>query len=94
MQKDLGYLRVDNRLSGGALLEASTFTCTHCSMVVVMNTDRMRPRTKCRGCQHLICDNCAAAYSQTQQCELLARRIDEQFEAVSRGLPAPKIVLT
>jgi len=90
-RKEGGWLMVDNRLSGGKLLEASTFTCTHCGAVVVMNPERTRERTKCFSCQHIICDNCAAIYSQTRVCDSLARKIDEQFERVVHG--APHIIL-
>lgn len=88
-----GWMMIDDRLSGGKLTESSTYTCTHCGCVVVMNPDRTRPRTKCYSCQHLICDNCAATYSQTRVCKPLAQQIDEQFEAVVRGDPAPLIIL-
>jgi hypothetical protein len=92
-RKELGYLLLDNRLSGGQLLEASTFTCTHCGAVVVMNPDRTRERVKCASCRHLICDNCAAVYSQTRVCDSLARKIEDQFERAVRGDEAPSIIL-
>jgi hypothetical protein len=79
---ELGYLMIDNRANGAGLFEASTFTCTHCGAVVVMHPLRTRPRTKCHGCRHLICDACAAAYSQDHVCLTLAQKIEEQFEAV------------
>lgn len=84
MEKELGYLLLDNRLSGGELFEASTFTCTHCNAVVVMNPDRKRERYKCHGCRHPICDSCAATYSQTHECRNLAGLIDQEFERVAR----------
>jgi hypothetical protein len=93
-RKELGYLLVDNRLSGGPFLEASTYTCTHCGGVVVLNPERKRERAKCHSCRHQICDNCAAAYSQTHECRPLTRIIDEHFEKVSRGIPDSPIILT
>lgn len=68
---NLGYYMVDQRASGlpvaaglptslgGALVECPTYTCTHCERVVLMNSERVRPRYKCHGCNHLICDRCA-----------------------------------
>jgi hypothetical protein len=92
-RKELGWLMIDDRLSGGKLLEASTFTCTHCGAVVVMNPERTRERTKCHGCRHLICDNCAAVYSQTHECKTLAQVIDEQFEQTVHGGDTPLVLL-
>lgn len=63
---DLGYYMVDQRATGipvsagKPLFESATYTCTHCERVVVMEQTRTRPRYKCRGCSHLICDPCAA----------------------------------
>jgi DNA-directed RNA polymerase subunit RPC12/RpoP len=93
--RELGYLMVDNRLSGGKLFESSTYTCTHCNAVVVMNLDRKRERAKCHACRHQICDNCAAVYSKTHECLNLARRIDKQFEIVthSRQSETPLLLL-
>lgn len=83
-RKELGYLIIDNRASGDGVKEMSTFTCTHCGGVVVMHPMRVRPRTKCHGCQHLICDGCAAQYSQDHACVTLAQKIEEQFERTVR----------
>lgn len=63
---NLGYFMIDQRATGlpvsngRPLLECATYTCTHCERVVMMNQDRQRPRYKCFGCHHLICDPCAA----------------------------------
>ena len=63
---DLGYYMIDHRAcglptsAGRPLFECATYTCTHCERVVVMEQTRTRPRYKCGGCSHLICDPCAA----------------------------------
>ena len=51
-----GYLLIDNRASGGELLELPTSTCVHCNYVVVLNTQRTRPRGYCRQCDAYVCD--------------------------------------
>lgn len=61
--------------------EASTFTCTHCGGVVVMNPERTRERAKCVQCNHLICDKCGTAYAQTLECNSLQK----QFDRLSQG---------
>ena len=33
-----------------------TYTCGHCSQVVVMRADRIRERTRCGKCQKLLCE--------------------------------------
>ena len=86
--KELGYLMLDNRLSGGKLFEASTYTCTHCSGVVVLNPERKRERLKCYSCNHQICDNCGAAYSQTRECRSIKRLADQILETAARQVQA------
>lgn len=79
----LGYLELDHRASPEAPFglprhfEADTYTCTHCNAVVVMNPDRVRERYKCRGCNHHICDPCAAIKSAGGPCKTMDQRIDQ-----------------
>jgi DNA-directed RNA polymerase subunit RPC12/RpoP len=84
---NLGYLMKDGRPAGGALLERATYTCTHCSAVVVMNPDRTRERYKCRGCNHLICDGCAALRAAGGPCHTVQQKYDESCVAAEQGLP-------
>ena len=63
--------------AGRGLFEAPTFTCKHCQRIVVMNPNRTRERHFCRGCSHLICDECAAIKAVTLQC----RTFDQMVEA-------------
>jgi hypothetical protein len=63
--------------AGKGLFEAPTYTCSHCSAVVVMNPNRQRERTHCRGCDHLICDNCSAAKAAGAKCRTMRQIIDE-----------------
>ena len=88
--RDAGWLMLDNRASGGALTEHHTYTCTHCNSVVILNPARQRERYKCRGCDHHICDNCAAARAAGAPCKTFKQISDEylaQAERQSGGEP-------
>lgn len=84
---NLGLLQVDHRHASApmpgmaAFVEHPTFTCSHCERVVVMRPDRIRPRYTCRGCNHLLCDNCAAIREAGAKCRTFAQLIDEFLEA-------------
>lgn len=43
-----------------SIFETSTFTCSHCETVVVMNPKRTRSRGYCSKCDHYVCDECEA----------------------------------
>lgn len=81
---NLGYLQSDNRAAGGGNFEAATYTCTHCQRVVVLNPDRKRERYKCRGCNHLICDDCAVARTAGAPCRTFAQLADEVMTAAEK----------
>lgn len=55
-----GYLLIDNRASGGAVVERATITCSHCQRQMFRNPTRERERAYCRSCDHYICDECKA----------------------------------
>lgn len=79
----LGYFVVDQRASGipvfggNALFEADTYTCSHCNTVVILNPHRKRERYKCGGCNHNVCDPCAAELAQGKLCRTMAQVVDE-----------------
>lgn len=65
---------------GGANKTLPTYTCGHCSNVVVMREDRERPRNMCLGCQRWICETkqiCNAG------CTPLHALADDHFETKS-----------
>lgn len=88
-----GYLMIDNRGApvpdevvvaqglppgaGRGLYEAATYTCSHCQAIVVLNPERIRERAYCRGCNHRICDGCAAIKARTLTCKTFEQVIDE-----------------
>jgi hypothetical protein len=86
----LGYFLVDQRASGipvfggQALFEADTYTCSHCNAVVVMNPARTRERYKCKGCNHHICDSCAALRVAGSPCRTMKQIVDEHMERVTK----------
>ena len=94
-----GYLEIDNRPAGFRLAEFDTYTCTHCGVVVVMNQARTRDRYKCRGCNHHICDPCAAERAAGAPCVTLAQRFDEwrreseRYMARAEGQAEPSTVI-
>lgn len=38
------------------MVEVATATCKHCNRVVLLRTDRTRPREYCRKCDGYVCD--------------------------------------
>lgn len=91
----LGYLEIDHRQADalppgvkGRHLEFDTYTCTHCSRVVVMNPARIRERYKCRGCNHHICDDCAALRAAGAPCKTMAQKFEESLAQAERQAEA------
>lgn len=65
-----GTLIIDNRVSGGELIERDTLTCCHCSRIVVLNPARTRERGFCFSCNAYRCDDtkCASECYSMQRC--------------------------
>lgn len=87
-----GYVEIDHRAADNApaglpkYFEADTYTCTHCSTVVVLNPLRVRARYKCHGCHHHICDPCAALVAAGAQCETMMEKYEKHLETLSGHL--------
>lgn len=45
------------------LTETGTMTCAHCSVVVILNSQRERPREWCWNCNSYICDPCKGLWA-------------------------------
>ena len=71
-----GYLMIDNRPSGGKLVEMATQTCAHCNCIVVLNPERKRKRISCKKCNAYVCDNkvCESICSPIEKCVELAQK--------------------
>ncbi len=79
------FLSIDNRLAGGGLKEADTYTCSHCQRIVVVNPERTRERGYCRKCDHVICDECVAIMHATLTCTPIAKVFEQFQEGAIRG---------
>ena len=71
--------------AGSGVFEAPTYTCSHCTAVVIINPLRNRAREYCRKCDHYICDGCAAIMAGTKECKTFKQVIDEIQEDVENG---------
>jgi hypothetical protein len=76
------------------MFEAKTITCSHCNAIVVMNPERTRERTFCKGCNHYICDGCASVLAQTGLCRTVDQILDEMQEATVLQQQRGSIILT
>lgn len=79
--------------AGRGLYESATYTCSHCSAVVVMEPKRTRERGFCRGCNQRICDACVAVKAQTLTCKTMTQIVDETITAADHGKPVSPLIL-
>lgn len=86
LPRGLGYLEVDNRPAGERRFECDTYTCTHCTAVVLLNPARTRERYKCSGCSHHICDECAAKMVAGGACYTFQQYVEDSLEREARQL--------
>lgn len=89
--RGLGHVEVDQRNVEAPLppgvqryFEADTYTCTHCERIVVLNPLRKRERYKCAGCNHHICDGCAAERYAGAPCKTFQQKVAEVLERATR----------
>ena len=76
--------RIDSDLPvsiGRARFEAPTYTCSHCTRVVILNPLRQRERGYCSKCDHYVCDECNAVRVTTGECRTYWAKVEEQAEA-------------
>ncbi len=85
------YLLIDNRLSGGAMQELPTLTCSHCQGQVVMNPLRTRDREYCMHCDHFICDGCGVLKKHGAACKTMTQIFDEIQNAAYHEEQAAKL---
>jgi len=76
LQRDVGGGEMYIKEFGKASRILPTYTCGHCTSVVVMRPDRIRPREMCHSCMNPVCDRpiCHA------QCTPLSALADDKFE--------------
>jgi hypothetical protein len=97
LEKDNGWLMVDNRCAGEGIKEFHTMSCSHCGGHVVLNPQRIRARAYCRSCNHYICDTCAAtaaqpSYQHTSFQELTDKVRSGKFAVVGGTYSAPILI--
>ncbi len=68
---------VDNRASGGGVVERATFTCSHCQRVQAVDPTK---HGYCRQCDHFICDSVRC----NSECLSARRFFDTLREKLSR----------
>ena len=99
LPRGLGYLELDHRAADlpppglPSYFEADTYTCTHCSAVVILNPSRKRERYRCQGCQHHICDDCAAKRVAGERCKTFMQQAIEDLERAARHPDPSPIIL-
>lgn len=71
--------------SGRGIFEAPSYTCKHCCRVVIINPKRNRERAYCRGCEHLLCDDCGAERTRTGLCRTFDQVIDEMLNQAAKA---------
>jgi hypothetical protein len=74
--KHLGYLRVDNRVSGGQLVEADVLQCPHCQAVIA---ERGPTESFCDRCMAPVCSTEACAKSCTPFLRTIERQMARQY---------------
>lgn len=96
----LGYFEIDHRATIDELppgtvrhFEADTYTCSHCEAVVLCNPERGRDRYKCTGCNHHICDDCAAKVAAGAACYTYRQYVAEALERAIRQPESGLILL-
>jgi len=52
----------------GTVLESATYTCIHCSRIIIKELRRTRDRAVCIRCMAIICDDCDAARAHGASC--------------------------
>lgn len=67
---------------GGAVLERSIVTCSHCQAGIIINPLRTRDRGYCPKCDHYICDSCEAERATTGICYTFKQRVDDALEQI------------
>ena len=78
----MGYLKKDERASGGSLFETDTTHCRHCQAVI----DKRKWREdmgiwKCSACDGPVCHHCTEiAAANNYACDPWQKKIDEQLK--------------
>lgn len=73
-------------VGAGKTFEGATYTCSHCTGVVIINPDRTRARGFCPKCDRFVCDLCEAQrVTSGGECKPFTQIIDEVIDAAAKG---------
>lgn len=79
--------------AGRGVFEEACYTCSHCEAQVIKNRERTRPRGFCKGCNHVICDDCdAKRHGSAHQCVPFKAFAEEVRNAAEKGAADPVAV--
>lgn len=83
-------------IAARGLYETKTYTCSHCTGVVLMNPERVRERAYCTGCDHYLCDRCGGVRAQNGGlCKTFNQVVEEiQEQAVRQQQSGSSIIVT
>ena len=76
----------------GRMETVATFTCGHCTNVVVMRPERTRPRTRCTKCGKLLCEKNELCMKDCTPMHELAKDHFEGAQAEKWGKYVPAIM--
>ena len=82
--QNTGYLRNDDRASGGVLTEQDILTCLHCQKVLKRERNQYLDADWCSRCAAPICRKCAAK-ALTEGCVPFKKLVDEAMERTERA---------
>lgn len=85
MSNDFGELHI---MRDGKMEIIPTYTCGHCTTVVVMHPNRKRERTKCWKCQKYLCEKNSICRSQCTPMHAMARDHFEGAGEFGKMVPA------
>lgn len=71
---------VDNRHSGGTIVEEARRRCCHCQNWVILSPTRQRPRNWCRTCDDYHCDTATCFI-----CTPFEQQWDRLYSMVQKG---------
>ena len=82
-EKDIYAMELTDE--NGRITYLPVYTCGHCSQVVGINKDRVRPRNHCLSCNRLICD--VNGICNSGVCVPLPKLARDHFEGGDRWVP-------
>lgn len=70
--------------AGHGFFESATYTCSHCTRIVIMNPLRTRERGYCPACDHYVCDLCESV-RLVKGCKTFKQIVEEIKESAAQA---------